>query len=85
MRCTNCGCENPSYAVVCEQCGEFLPKEDLMGMRKKQENVPQPETEGAFSEIPQPETEVNSPVVPGPRNGQTPSETPAANTALRRA
>ena len=81
MRCTNCGCENPSYAVVCEQCGEFLPKEDLMGMRKKQENVPQPETEEAFSEIPQPETEeafpeipqpeteVNSPVVPGPRNG----------------
>ncbi|MBP5355191.1 MAG: hypothetical protein J6Y67_08690 [Lachnospiraceae bacterium] len=29
MRCIKCGCENPSYAVVCEQCGEFLPKEDL--------------------------------------------------------
>ncbi len=35
MRCTNCGCENPGYAVVCERCGEFLPKEDLTGMRKK--------------------------------------------------
>lgn len=29
MRCTNCGCENPDYAVVCEQCGAFLPRVDL--------------------------------------------------------
>ena len=34
MRCVNCGCENPSYAVVCEQCGEFLPKEDLTGSKQ---------------------------------------------------
>lgn len=28
MRCPKCGTENPAYAVVCEHCGEFLPKED---------------------------------------------------------
>lgn len=28
MRRPKCDFENPEYAVVCEQCGEFLPKED---------------------------------------------------------
>lgn len=38
MKCTNCGCENPVYAVVCEQCGSFLPKEDIF-VPKKDENI----------------------------------------------
>ncbi|MCR5377258.1 MAG: zinc ribbon domain-containing protein [Lachnospiraceae bacterium] len=38
MKCTNCGCENPVYAVVCEQCGSFLPKEDIF-VPKKDETI----------------------------------------------
>ena len=30
MRCIFCNCENPDYAVVCELCGEFLPKQDML-------------------------------------------------------
>ena len=32
MRCIFCNCDNPDYAVVCEFCGEFLPKEDVLSM-----------------------------------------------------
>ena len=39
MKCANCGCENPSYAVVCEQCGSFLPKEDMFVSKK--ESIPE--------------------------------------------
>lgn len=35
MICTNCGRENPNYAVVCEQCGAFLPKEDPLAIKKR--------------------------------------------------
>ena len=41
MRCTNCGHENPIYAVVCEQCLKFLPKEDLTAP-KREESAPDP-------------------------------------------
>lgn len=41
MRCTNCGHENPIYAVVCEQCLTFLPKEDLTAP-KRDESAPDP-------------------------------------------
>ena len=34
MRCTNCGCDNPDYAVVCEQCGAYLPKEEPAAEKK---------------------------------------------------
>ena len=49
MRCIKCGCENPSYAVVCEQCGEFLPKEDLTGSARDEitlEPLGMPQDEG---------------------------------------
>lgn len=39
MKCANCGCENPVYAVVCEQCGSFLPKEDMFVSKK--ESIPE--------------------------------------------
>ncbi len=42
MRCTVCGQENPNYAVVCGQCGEFLPKEDL-SVPHREGNVPDPD------------------------------------------
>ena len=32
MRCVFCNCDNPDYAVVCEMCGEFLPKSDVLSV-----------------------------------------------------
>ena len=43
MRCPKCDCENPIYAVVCERCGEFLPKEDPLA--KNREPILDPKTE----------------------------------------
>lgn len=45
MRCTKCGCENPGYAVVCEQCGEFLPRVDLTASVKPDGSVKTSERE----------------------------------------
>ena len=70
MRCTKCGCENPSYAVVCEQCGEFLPKEDLTGTIKPEVIPEQPEI------IP----ERPKPTVPGTVN---PEATPVPKGMIR--
>jgi len=40
MICVVCGRENPNYAVVCEQCGNFLPREeDLYGRLDNSEKL----------------------------------------------
>ena len=34
MICTGCGLDNPDYAVVCEFCGTYLPREEAPGTKR---------------------------------------------------